>query len=171
MENDLRNIRYLLETELILKRKVRSFAYHDKSITHDDIVNECWLRLIKNDLTVTLKNLLKVLKDYFKTIRNNSHCSLIEEFLDIEDIELVDEDLEEAMLKFSDTLNLTEYEQLVLLYIQDKSNLKRYNYAFILRKNGTGVDASKINHYLISINNKLMAKIKNDFIKNYNRGE
>lgn len=158
-------IAYMLKSS-DLKRICNHIMYFDKSILMDDLISELYVIFLERNFDgLDEENIKIILKDMLSNKRKLKKMLPLDDYLEqIEEDENqtynMDNMLEDKeLLEQCNKLNLTEEEILVLLYIRDKSNIKKYDYDFIRRKNSKSIDKNKLSIYQTNI----ILKITNYF--------
>lgn len=138
--------------------KLTSIYLDDNSIMFEDVVTDCYLYLQENKFKLDEQVIRKFLKEYAKTKINNKSFTLMDNFKSKSlDLKLKQEKkIDERNIKKFSKLNLTEEEILCILYLRNNLSIKKYNYDFVLRKDSSGIDKSKLNVYYENIIKKLL---------------
>lgn len=155
---DIDNLEKLLRNEE-LKSVITSILIDDKSLEFEDILSECFLEF-NNKKTLSKNELVLFLRNFYSNSRKHKSVSFISDIGTYE----IGEEIEELdylqnnknLIEKCSQINLINEEVLCLLYMHDKSNLKRFDYKFLLRNDSKSVNKVELSKYYESIIKKLL---------------
>lgn len=160
-DKNIEKIKKILNTKS-LQKKCKRFTTHDYAITKDDLVQDIYLEILEDNLIINEENIHNILNKKYRKVRNNWHFPLREstQYIVIDDDENIDE-----LIGYAKEYSFTDDELLTLLYIRDKSKIRKYDYSFLRRKNGVGVDYTKLSKILEKMLLKIIDKKNNTFFQ------
>ena len=146
----------------VYKSILKTIYIDDLSKQFEDVVSDIYIDVLED--TISFEQIdVNYLKAYSKKNYHKHGCI----YDDVNYINPLDVDNElsiipDSRIEHFKNLNLTDEEELVILYCLDKRNFKCYDYSFVKRNNSRGVDHNKISKYYEVIINKLLTKIKKE---------
>lgn len=158
--------------DFVNEKKFKDFLLNiyrgDSSIQFEDIISELYLDMYENDIVnIEEEYVEKFLKKIYSNTRKNNHSKIIDDIDGTSDecnglLEPLNESINETDKKIYEEcmkLNLTENEILCVLYMRDKSNLKKYDYSFTTRANSNTMNKVELCNYYESIISKLLKNV------------
>lgn len=151
----------ILNKDIFVKR-LNGIYSNDASIKFEDIVSDIYITVLEENMEINIENIDIFLKKYLSINRKNNHVDLKEDCLYFKEGDgysttNLDEMLEnKELLKKCSEYNFTEEEINVLLYLQNKKNIKKYDYSFVKKTKENSIDRIKLSNYYEKIIKKLL---------------
>jgi hypothetical protein len=139
----------------------------DKSIMFEDVVSETYIYCVENSIEeISEQIIIEVLKKLHKEKKYNYHSQIIDSVdSKTDEEENMTHNLDDLFnnlyaLDKCKSIGLTNEEISCLLYMQDKRNIKNYDFSFVKKTNENSIDKNKLSSFYEKIIQKLLNELR-----------